>query len=51
VEKLRRDGHDTTKAGHHVISRLMGLGLAAIGVQFMLMGLVEALPRLKGAGA
>lgn len=34
--------------GINVLSRVMGLVLAAIAVQFMLNGLIEALPGLKG---
>ena len=36
--------------GINVLSRLMGLILAAIAVQFILNGLLEALPGLKGVG-
>ncbi len=49
LRQASRLAHYLGATGINVMSRIMGLILAAIAVQFILNGLLEALPGLKGA--
>jgi multiple antibiotic resistance protein len=50
LRQAARLAHVLGNTGLNVLSRIMGLVLAAIAVQFVLNGLLDALPGLKGTG-